>query len=399
MKKLFYILLLLPAFYSLAFADEIYLNDLSIIKGKIIQVTDKNVEYSQENKPFLTMPKNQVFKIIYDNGRIDQIADVKVSDKIFLKDGSVIEGTIVKVTADVVMYSVAEKQEAVVRHNIIKIVYADGKEIRISEASVNEPVVEKQPEKQEEPVIRTGGFIDSYIWIGAFGGVSDVFGNIDNKENRIYENKKTSIPGYNSYFDHNEEISGYHFGFDLNLMFPSIKFKQVRGFDLTGLKFGLKTTYVFSNIDQSINEYHGDYDSRILGEGTLLRYRSVNAGPEINLVFSPRTDLFNMVVQFYTLGGYIHNGKLTAAPALRDAGISFTDSYTADFTGYSFTAGAGHYFVFNRVVPITLGYGFFYSYSKIDFDRNVQIYNGAKKASFDEFGITLSVGMHFWGTE
>ena len=55
--------------------------------------------------------------------------------------------------------------------------------------------------------------------------------------------------------------------------------------------------------------------------------------------------------------------------------------YTADFTGYSFTAGAGHYFVFNRVVPITLGYGFFYSYSKIDFDRNVQIYNGAKNAS------------------
>ena len=68
------------------------------------------------------------------------------------------------------------------------------------------------------------------------------------------------------------------------------------------------------------------YDSRVLGEGTLLRYRSVNAGPEINLVFSPRTDFFNMVVQFYTLGGYIHNGKLTAAPALRDAGISFTDS-------------------------------------------------------------------------
>ena len=148
MKKLFYILLLLPAFYSLAFADEIYLNDLSIIKGKIIQVTDKNVEYSQENKPFLTVPKNQVFKIIYDNGRIDQIADVKVSDKIFLKDGSVIEGTIVKVTADVVMYSVAEKQEAVVRHNIIKIVYADGKEIRISEASANETCCwKKQPEK------------------------------------------------------------------------------------------------------------------------------------------------------------------------------------------------------------------------------------------------------------
>jgi hypothetical protein len=399
MKKLFYILLLLPAFYSLSFADEIYLNDLSIIKGKIIQVTDINVEYSQENKPFITVPKNQVYKIIYDNGRIDQIADVKVLDKIFLKDGSVIEGTIVKVTADVVMYSVAEKQEAVVRNNIIKIVYADGKVVQMSEAPVNEIAVEKEPEPiKEEFKTRSGGFIDSYIWIGIFDSASFVYGNLDNKENRIFEENKTFIPGYNSYLDNNESISGNHFGFELNLMFPSIKFKQVRGFDLTGLKFGLKTTYVFSNITQSINEYFHDDDSHLLGEGTLLRYRSVNAGPELNLVYSPKTDFFNMVVQFYTLGGYIHNGKLTAAPALRDAGAPITESYTADFTGYSFTAGAGLHFVMNRI-PLILGTDIFYSYSKIEFGRSVEIYHGAKKASFDEFGFTLSVGTHFWGAE
>jgi hypothetical protein len=400
MKQLFYILLLLPAFYSLAFADEIYLNDLSIIKGKIIQVSDKNVEYSQENKPFITLPKNQVFKIIYDNGRIDQIADAKVLDKIFLKDGSIIEGTIVKVTADVVMYSVAEKQEAVVRNNIIKIVYADGKVVQISEAPVNEIAVEKEPEPiKEEFKTRSGGFIDSYIWIGIFDSASYVYGNLDNKENRIFEENKNAISS-NPFLDHSVAISGNHFGFELNLLFPSIKFKQIRGFDLTGLKFGLKTTYVFSNITQSISEYYFDEedDSSVIGKGTLLRYRSINAGPELNLVYSPKTDFFNMVVQFYTLGGYIHNGKLTAAPALRDVGVPITESRTADFTGYSFTAGAGLHFVMNKI-PLILGTDFFYSYSKIEFDRSVQIYHGAKKTSFDEFGFTLSAGTHFWGAE
>jgi hypothetical protein len=402
MKTIFYTLLILTGFYGLLFADEIYMNDLRVIKGKIIQVTDNNVEFSQEGKPLLIVPRDQVFKIKYDNGQVVQIADAKGQDKIFLKDGSVIKGTISKVTSDVIMYSATDKQEAVVRDNVIKIVYADGKVIQISEASAEEAVVEKEPESipvKEEFKTRSGGFIDSYIWMGMFVGGSSVFGNIENKENRFYEEKRT---GY-SFFDQNIYTSGSHSGFELNLLLPSIKFNQVRGFDLTGIKFGIKSTYVFSEITQELSEDYyeddGDSVSRVLGEGTLLKYRSVNAGPEINIIYSPRTDLFNMVVQFYTLGGYIHNGKLTAAPALRDAGTPVTESYTADFTGYSFTAGVGHYFVFNRMVPITLGYGFFYSYSKIDFDRNVAIYGGAKKASFDEFGFTLSVGAHLWGAE
>jgi hypothetical protein len=400
MKRLFYSILILAAFYGLSFADEIYLNDLKIIKGKIIQVTDKNVEYSQEGKPFLIVPRDQVFKIKYDNGQVVQIAEIKGTDKIFLKDGSVIEGTIVKVTPEVIMYSVGNKQEAAVRDNVTQIVYADGKTVQISGKPSKEIAVEKEPEpeKEEPPVIRNGGFLDSYIWFGVFGAAGVMYGNLHNKEENAYianrNSKLSSYPFTSDEKDTYTQHDSYHGGFYLDLMFPSTKYLQTKGFSLTGVKFGLKTTYVFSLVDQTIDDK--SLPKRNSGySGTLLNYRSINAGPEINLVYSPRIDIFNMVFQVYLLGGYIHKGELTAVPGLRDAGASFNESeYKANFTGYRGTIGAEIYFVLNSAVPITIGSGFFRSYSKIEFDRSVPVYNGAKKASFDEFGFTLSVGIH-----
>ena len=277
------------------------MNDLRVIKGKIIQVTDKNVEFSQEGKPLLIVPRDQVFKIKYDDGQEVQIADLKGQDKIYLKDGSIVKGTIVKVTPDVIIYSATDKQEAAVRDNVVKIEYADGKVIQMSEGQiVTQPVQtaeqDVQQEEEIEPVIRSGGFIDSNIWFNTFFGISNVFGNIHDKENGILEEEKDelTILGHDASNDYSLDTTGYHFGFELNLMLPSIKYKQSRGFDLTGIKFGLKTTYVFSEVYQDLIKEEVDDDTHVISDGRLLKYRSVNAGPEVNFIFSPRSDLFNM---------------------------------------------------------------------------------------------------------
>ncbi len=396
MKTLCFTLLIIAAFCSFLSADEIYLNDLNVINGKIIQVTDKNVEYSQEGKPFLIVPREKVFKIKYENGQVVQIAEIKGTDKIFLKNGSVVEGNISKVTSDVIIYNAGNKQEAIVRADVIKIVYADGKVIQISTEPARQITAGNEPESEPEPppVIREGGFLDSYLWFGAFGAASVVFGNLNNKEENAYLNNRnqlSSYPFWDTKGPHTQE-TGIHGGFNLDLMFPAVKYLQAKGFSLTGLKFGLKTTYIFSRIDQTLNDDSlPDDEDR---NGILLKYRSVNAGPEINLVFSPRSDLFNMAVQFYILGGYIHNGELTAAPGLRDAGVSLNESdYKADFNGYSGTIGASVNFALNKF-PIIIGSGVFYSYSRIKFDRNVPVYNGKNRASFDEFGYSISIGFH-----
>lgn len=406
MKTLFSIIFIFCFSNACLFADEIYLKDSKVIKGKILNVTEKNIEYSEEKgKPFLVIPRDKVAKIKYDNGEIVQIPEEKRIDKIFLKDGSIIEAGEVQITAEAIIYIPLGEtaKQAIVRENVLKVVNANGKVIQITETV---PVVGVDPldatklaPVKEEYKIRSGGFIDSTIMLGLVGAFSDVNGNIDKKEEREYKNRRSGLPLYTAdgkddegpYIDH----YGFHGGFVLDLMFPSIKYTQKRRFDLTGVKFGLKTTYLFSSVKQQIDDdslpRRADYD------GTLLRYRSINCGPEVNIVFSPRSDFYNLVVQLYVLGGYIHNGKLSAAPGLRDAGIVYNNSdYSANFTGYSVTAGLGLYYAINKTVPVTIGCGMYYSYSKIDFDKKVPVYDYSKRTDFYEIGITLSAGVHFF---
>jgi len=177
-------------------------------------------------------------------------------------------------------------------------------------------------------------------------------------------------------------------------MFPAVKFPQKRGFDLTGIKFGIKATYLFSKVEQQISD--DSLPKRLDYDGRLLKYRSVNCGPEMNVVFSPKSDLFNMIAQLYVQGGYIHGGKLTAVPGLRDAGVPINEVYTANFAGYSITTGAGLYFALNKKAPVTIGCGMYYSYSKIDFDKRVPVYDNSKRTDFYEIGITVSAGVHFF---
>lgn len=69
MKKLLFVLILVIA--TAAWADEIHLNDGRVFKGKIIRVTVKHIEYDPEGeKPFDLLPRGQIEKIVYDDGKV-----------------------------------------------------------------------------------------------------------------------------------------------------------------------------------------------------------------------------------------------------------------------------------------------------------------------------------------
>ncbi len=69
MEKLSFLLFFIIV--SAAWADEIHLNDGRVFKGKIIQVTVKHIEYDPEgDKPFDILPRGQIEKIVYDDGKI-----------------------------------------------------------------------------------------------------------------------------------------------------------------------------------------------------------------------------------------------------------------------------------------------------------------------------------------
>jgi hypothetical protein len=403
MKNLFYLILMIFCTCSVLFADEIYLKDSKVIKCEIIQITDKNIEYKEQGgRPFAAVQKDLVSKLIYSDGKIVQITG-KDLDKIFLKDGSIKEGKIVQVTTDSLIFIPvdSDKNETVLRNTILKIKYAGGDEIQISE-NADKPTTEDIPQPvKEEPIIQKGGFIDSTIRFGLLGGFGSIWGNLHNKENDSFDQNKNRITTYPVYpsEDNDSTITHYnrHGGLELGLFLPAYKIPQVRSFGLSGIKFGIMCNYVFSKMEQNLHDESlpdTDYS------GTLLKYRTINAGPEMNLILSPRSNKVNLIFRFYLLGGYIHHGELTALPGLRDAGLSLAKSeYSTSFTGYSGTAGAGIRFVSNTAFPVITGFDLQYTYSKIDFDHSLPVYNGAKNASFHEIGIFLSAGIHFLSME
>ena len=55
-------------------ADEIHLNDGTIIRGRIIQVTPDNIEYDpDDNRNFSLVPRGQIKKLVYDDGNVVEL--------------------------------------------------------------------------------------------------------------------------------------------------------------------------------------------------------------------------------------------------------------------------------------------------------------------------------------
>jgi hypothetical protein len=404
MKILFYLILMILFFCPVLFADEIYLKDSRVLKCEIIQITDKNIEYREQGgRPFVTIEKDIVVKVVYSDGKVMRISGIDM-DKIFLKDGNLKEGKIVQVTPDAIMYLAgdSDKKESILRSSVLKIKYSDGTEILISGMeSLSDRSASSEDASQtvkEEPIIQKGGFIDSTIRAGLLGGLGFIWGNLHNRENDSFDQKKSQITTYPVYPKDNNESTinhyNWHGGFELGLLLPAFKIPQTKAFGLSSIKFGIIGNYIYSTMEQELHDEslpNTDYS------GTLLKYRTINAGPEMNLILSPKSNKVNLVFRFYLLGGYIHKGKITAVPGLREAGLPVTDKseYSTEFTGYSGTAGAGIRFVSNLAFPVIAGFDLQYTYSKLNFDQSLPVYNGAKSASFHEIGIFISAGIHF----
>jgi hypothetical protein len=384
MKNILFSMLFILIFCASLYADEIYSKDNKIIKCRIIRVTDKNIEYSEtDGKAFLIMPRDSAVKIVYENGETFKINEEN-TDRIYLKDGKILTGKIIQSTDDVVIYiqEGADKKSVILLDNVEKIVYAKGDEKEIS------------AQVEEKPIIHTGGFIDSIFRISLSGGAGPVWGNLSDKEHTSKGEYLDQVPVYYPvYPSDSKELSHSEFsaGIEACLMLPAIKIPQSRRFGLIGIKFGLIGSYIYSEIEQDLFDRGLPDDDYA---GTLLKYSTVKAGPEMNLIFSPQSNRVNMVMRFYALGGYIHTGEITAMPGLRDAGLSIDKSlYSSDFTGYSITGGTGIRFVNNGAFPLIVGFDIQFTHTEIKFDNSIPVYNNADKTSFNDISFIFSCGI------
>lgn len=137
---------------SIGYADEIHLKDGTVIKGKIIRVTEKSIEYDPEGEiPFDIYPREKALKLKYDNGTVVQLApgvdkdksDSGSNDRLYLKDGKVLEGSVTDFDAKSITYIPAGQKEkiSIPRSTVVRIVYPDGSTVFLAK----EPVEERAP--------------------------------------------------------------------------------------------------------------------------------------------------------------------------------------------------------------------------------------------------------------
>ncbi len=196
----------------IAWADEIYLTDGSMVRGKIVRITDTEVRYSvtagEGKAPVLsetenkknegegepeTVPENapeteeeravsreMVEKVIYDGGAVLTLKKEAAPDRLFLYDGHIMEGKVARITDRYVafQYRGSEPLQIISRDLSDKVMFGDGREISLkverpqAAQDPKNPAVEKKdvpeaPKKEEEKgrFSFTIGVIGAYeIW-------------------------------------------------------------------------------------------------------------------------------------------------------------------------------------------------------------------------------------------
>ena len=385
--KRFISFLIFILFVNIIYADQIHKLDRSVVNGKIIQITNNNVEFNPEGpKTFDFIPRDEVFKIVYDDGRVLQLAH----DSIYLSDGKVKQGVVTKVDNKSIQYTPKGKQNSVIvpRNKIDSIQFSDGKMLSI-ESEGSEPA---------EPFTRVPGFQKSFIRVLGFGGGGIVKGTIEQRENRLFESNVPALITNLGLRDYDNGIFYYTYGADLDILLPTINFSQNRAFDFTGIQISLRGRYGHVASEGII--YDGkDYDGSEIFDGRLLTYNYWAVGPVFDLLLTPRGNSFAVSFNMYALYGQIIDGQLSAGAAIRDSsaitGLTSRTDYRTGVSGHTFRFGIGPHFILNRWIPITVGINYTFSTTKLNFDHSLSVYNDTMSQAYVyNHGVEVSLGFH-----
>ncbi len=414
MKKLIISVLALFAAQAI-YADEIILKDGTVLKGSVIQVTDTAIEYDPDGtSAFDTVDKDRVSKIVYPGGREQHF----LLDTINLTSGETIKCSIIRVTKDSIVYKKDGIGEEITigREGVARLDFSDGRSVDIFKKA--------GPDAPEVPATKpVGGYHSSIFRFSVFGGGGLLDGGTIQKERRVFRAYKTDLMMGSLSLHNYAQYAGFGTGgVEMDLMPPAIRFAQKRGFDFTGIKFGIRGRYGYEEAMSVItpdysNEYRGDGSD--IHMGRLLQYHYWTAGPVMNFIFSPRNNIVNFMLSTYVMGGQVFGGNLNPMTSLRDSknltahlaglwsgmGIRPFMSWATILTpsafnktsvrGYTIRCGFGPEVSLNKYFPVVVGLHMTYAYTSLTYSRSPLIYmDGNRKAAHHEVGGEISVGIH-----
>lgn len=276
-------------------------------------------------------------------------------------------------------------------------------------------------EETSPDIRRPGGFADSWVRIAGFFSFGDPSGGLFSKDRRVFNAYKPDLLRAcvlpRKYRQAGISMGG---GGELDIMPPPVRYATRRSFDFTGVKFGIRCRYGYEFTDTIVTS-EGAYFNRVQGY-ELLRARSMEyhywaAGPVMNLMFGPRNDSFNLIINLYALAGQLPDGTFRGAAALRSsrwlaaelAGLygppgplmknihllAACYSNRTRFSGYTLRFGLGPHVSMNGRFPFILGINVAYSLSRIRTRTPLLIYcDMDRRASHGEIGAEISGGVH-----
>jgi len=169
--KLIFIFVFFFSLVSYSVADELIMKDDRVLKGRVVQINDKNVRYEPEPGKAEEIPVEGVKKIRYDDGREFTFAGMPPLDSIYLYDGVVLKGRIQKVTERYVSYTADDSKILLVinRDLAARIVFGDGRPIELmvgddKKGDEKKSDVKKDGKKEKPPRFTAGLRIGRIKW-------------------------------------------------------------------------------------------------------------------------------------------------------------------------------------------------------------------------------------------
>jgi len=281
---------------------------------------------------------------------------------------------------------------------------------------------EDQGSSGAETAVQPGGFIDSWVRISLYGGIGVWQGGVAAKEKRRVDAFKPYLAvAYLKPMDYTMAPLFLNIGPEIDILAPAIRFAGNRRFDLKGIKFGVKARYGYE-VSQTIlvgTADRGEDAQNNLLQGRLATYHYWSAGPTMNIILGPRSNIFNVIVNCFVTGGQVFGGRLTGGSVLRGssrlwlltAGYFGVPSATLPpailalqagafnstrIKGYTIRGGFGPEICLNKWVPLIFGIHLTYAYTNLTLSRALPVYFDAdRKAAHHELGAELSLGFHF----
>lgn len=265
------------------------------------------------------------------------------------------------------------------------------------------------------------GFIDSTARISLYAGLSLPQGGIADRELRHFRAFNADLSLANMKFNRYDMYTGIiQAGPEADIMLPAKKIEQKKKFGLSGIKAGFRVRYGYERFENLIIDSNNQSSnfSNSMFNGRIMEYHYWSAGPVVNVVFAPRNNVFNVILNLHAMAGHVFAGSVSGGASLRGATLlwlrmaGFTGSplvlldrsllllqsgrfSNARVTGYTLRFGLGPEISLNRWFPLIVGFHLTYGYTRLTMSRAIPLYlDGKTRTWHQELGAEISIGVH-----